>query len=718
LWDVILWLLYELPMTVVDRVALQDLFQWFTQYTEIPPIRRNTPSSQYYIQVKRIQDKVNGLFKKDYNIATIPNINGDLCATYPLELAIIENEKQPGSSGLPNKKVNNAEELVLLFQKGRFARVRTRFPVPVILYNNKNICRSATLSHKVECYLQKTYNQIASSSQYLLSSTMSSSVSGVVSYDEYMGEAEIDKNQSEMDKQRTTDIALIKKLNVKYICDLMVENKKKKFGFEVCSSEKVDMHGRYAPFVIVPIPYPGIEFFREFNQNQHCAEQLYFDWDSAADITRNALLNAWLPITVTENSSWDLISLTKNYFKLILHFVADPEGDSGVLIHCISGWDRTPMMISLIRMSLWADSKIHQSLSAEEMLYVTVAYDWALFGHQLADRASRGEDIFYFCFYFLDFISSSDFSIDNIAIKCQETPIAPSLKIDVASSTRSPANSRPSTPSKQQPEAKRTTTSSSTNGESPIPIPCSPSKTAPLAITPTSVSPGSSSHGQTTPRKRKPSEGSDEISPECGSWQLLSTSLSPPSALQTISPVPSPRIADMPTNVPKRKSSDASDAPFSVGSWQFMEGLAPVLDMPIHVPQSTPRDRRKSDDYEDAAADVFCTWDKDTDCQVFPITDIDTLNVHEDPRIMASVSDPSMFSNSTGTLPTATSTINNGNQSSKPGHKRAASGSQLTSRAVKLAQLQKLFMELFKECSPTKPIPEPNKLWSWLPKFV
>ena len=29
-------------------------------------------------------------------------------------------------------------------------------------------------------------------------------------------------------------------------------------------------------------------------------------------------------------------------------------GEGGLLIHCISGWDRTPLFISLLRMSLWA----------------------------------------------------------------------------------------------------------------------------------------------------------------------------------------------------------------------------------------------------------------------------------------------------------------------------------------------------------------------------
>jgi len=56
------------------------------------------------------------------------------------------------------------------------------------------------------------------------------------------------------------------------------------------------------------------------------------------------------------------------------------SGETGVLVHCISGWDRTPMFISLLRLSLWADGVIHKSLSATEILYLTLAYDWYMFG--------------------------------------------------------------------------------------------------------------------------------------------------------------------------------------------------------------------------------------------------------------------------------------------------------------------------------------------------
>jgi hypothetical protein len=46
-----------------------------------------------------------------------------------------------GSIGISNDedRKNDGTKLEPLFQRSRFARVRTRFPVPVILWNNKNI---------------------------------------------------------------------------------------------------------------------------------------------------------------------------------------------------------------------------------------------------------------------------------------------------------------------------------------------------------------------------------------------------------------------------------------------------------------------------------------------------------------------------------------------------------------------------------------------------
>ena len=117
-----------------------------------------------------------------------------------------------------------------------------------------------------------------------------------------------------------------------------------------------------------------------------------------------------------------MVELTQNYLKFLIQsavlgmynyvisIVCDGicnikvtiavTGEGGMLIHCVSGWDRTPLFVSLLRLSLWAvsqavyftaidffvhvcfeqDGRVHQSLCAAEILYFTVAYDWLLFG--------------------------------------------------------------------------------------------------------------------------------------------------------------------------------------------------------------------------------------------------------------------------------------------------------------------------------------------------
>lgn len=79
------------------------------------------------------------------------------CATYPLLLVVITGERSRG--------VVNSKHLIkdALAKGARYARVRTRFVVPVILFRGKNICRSSTLSHKLETVFQTTANSIKDS---------------------------------------------------------------------------------------------------------------------------------------------------------------------------------------------------------------------------------------------------------------------------------------------------------------------------------------------------------------------------------------------------------------------------------------------------------------------------------------------------------------------------------------------------------------------------
>ncbi|GJJ70765.1 myotubularin-related protein 14 [Entomortierella parvispora] len=342
--------------------------------------------------------------------------------------SIDNNDSNSNNSGnadtKPDKdKVNDTQELSKQFEKSHFARVRARFVIPCILVRGKNICRSATLSNEVEVFMHsfnQKFNELNQKRKMFLYGT---------------GEKSPDKGdrESSLERQRLEDIELLHRLGVTYINDLMVENRKVKYGLKVTSSEKVDSFGRYSKFKLVATPYPGVEFFQKFKANKYSARKLCFDWsqnfaDAELQLPPGHMDN--LGIRWRDYKGWDLIELTQNYLRLYLSHIADDStsdqrlpheaqdqarSQRGLLIHCISGWDRTPLFISLLRISLWADGEAHQSLSAAEILYLTMGYDWFLFNHLLADRSQRGEDIFYFCFYFLKFIYGDEFSLKSVS---------------------------------------------------------------------------------------------------------------------------------------------------------------------------------------------------------------------------------------------------------------------------------------------------------------
>uniref|UniRef100_A0A673L8Q5 Myotubularin-related protein 14-like n=1 Tax=Sinocyclocheilus rhinocerous TaxID=307959 RepID=A0A673L8Q5_9TELE len=309
--------------------------------------------------VERIEKRCLELFGRDYKYSIIHNTNGDVCGHYPRKIVFLEYESSDNhkESFESTVQISRLQDLV---NRSKMARCRGRFVCPVILYNGKHVCRSSTLAGWGELYGRTGYNYIFSGGS-----------------DDTFGDAEevleddcaVRNNDSQLfDKVRGSDIKLLKYLSVRYICDLMVENKKVKFGLNVTSSEKVDKAQRYADFTLLSVPYPAVIL------------------------------------------SWDLVQQTQNYLKLLLHII-NSDDENGLLVHCISGWDRTPLFVSLLRLSLWADGAIHASLEPSEILYLTIAYDWFLFGHMLPDRLSKGEEIFFFCFNFLKHIVCDTFSV-------------------------------------------------------------------------------------------------------------------------------------------------------------------------------------------------------------------------------------------------------------------------------------------------------------------
>ncbi|XP_062978188.1 myotubularin-related protein 14 isoform X2 [Elgaria multicarinata webbii] len=354
-------------------------------------------------KVERIEKCCLELFSRDYSYSLIHNVNGEICSHYPrlivfLEYESTDRERHTFESTVPVGKLQD------LIHRSKMARCRGRFVCPVILYKGKHICRSATLAGWGELYGRTGYNYIfsgGSDDAWADTEDLSEEDSAFRNADSQL-----------FDKVRGHDIKLLRYLSVAYICDLMVENKKVKFGLNVTSSEKVDKAQRYADFTLLSIPYPGCEFFKEYKDRDYVAEGLVFNWKQDyvdAPLSIPVSLTQPLNIDWSEYQSWDLVHQTQNYLKLLISII-NGDDDSGLLVHCISGWDRTPLFISLLRLSLWADGLIHASLEPAEILYLTVAYDWFLFGHMLVDRLSKGEEIFFFCFDFLKHITSEEFS--------------------------------------------------------------------------------------------------------------------------------------------------------------------------------------------------------------------------------------------------------------------------------------------------------------------
>ncbi|XP_031462938.1 myotubularin-related protein 14 isoform X4 [Phasianus colchicus] len=353
-------------------------------------------------KVERIERRCLELFGRDYRYSVISNAHGEVCAHYPRHIVLLERDNAAGRD--PFESTVQVGKLQDLINRSKMARCRGRFVCPVILYKGKHICRSATLAGWGELYGRTGYNYIFSGG----------------SDDAWADAEDISEEDSALrnadsqlfDKVRGHDIKLLRYLSVRYICDLMVENKKVKFGLNVTSSEKVDKAQRYADFTLLSIPYPGCEFFKEYKDRDYTAEGLIFNWKQDyvdAPLSIPASVTQSLSIDWSEYQSWDLVQQTQNYLKLLISII-NSDDDSGLLVHCISGWDRTPLFISLLRLSLWADGLIHVSLEPSEILYLTVAYDWFLFGHMLADRLNKGEEIFFFCFNFLKHITSEEFS--------------------------------------------------------------------------------------------------------------------------------------------------------------------------------------------------------------------------------------------------------------------------------------------------------------------
>lgn len=412
---------------LIDKEDITKLFYFYLNYSEY--------SSTQTKQLKSILSNVVLLMASECKIATIDNVGGELCSSYPpkiiipfdlidtsqkekkhirvkfafspkFKLELIDHQKDDIVSvkrNSPTRLGNNLEmieESILsnapfskVIEECRFARVHGRFPVPVIFYGERYVLRSGTLSRGVESIVRN----------------ISSSVMG------FFTDNKVNKLDSNMLHQRFVrqwDGELLRRLGCKYIIDLMVENKKVKYGLTMCTSEKCEKMGIYNRQEIEVLPYPGRESFVFKGKTE--GKQYQFRWSDSG--TYDAELSMSIETKIFNRDfgkwrDWNLIEITQNYLLYILNILANGKKDEGVLIHCVSGWDRTPLFISLIRITLWADGEIHNHLTVDQLLYLTIAYDWMLFQHSLTERLQNYEEVLRFCFDFLQFIESDEYSI-------------------------------------------------------------------------------------------------------------------------------------------------------------------------------------------------------------------------------------------------------------------------------------------------------------------
>lgn len=221
------------------------------------------------MQVELIEKRCLELFGRDYCFSVIPNVNGDICGHYPRHIVFLEYESSEKEKDTfqSTVQVNKLQDLI---HRSKMARCRGRFVCPVILFKGKHICRSATLAGWGELYGRSGYNYFFSGG----ADDTWANTEDVTEEDFVLRSGDTHL----FDKVRGYDIKLLQYLSVKYICDLMVENKKVKFGMNVTSSEKVDKAQRYANFTLLSIPYPGCEFFKEYKDRDYMAEGLIFNW--------------------------------------------------------------------------------------------------------------------------------------------------------------------------------------------------------------------------------------------------------------------------------------------------------------------------------------------------------------------------------------------------------------------------------------------------------
>jgi hypothetical protein len=183
--------------------------------------------------------------KRDYDVTVIKQ---DMCPSYPPSLFVTNDPSLTHED----------------FFAVSHARARTRFVVPVLMVLGKHVCRSATLSVSGEAAMNAVSSFFFPPKRASVNASGASGVSP-------------SRESSMVGRNRESDVHFLAKLRVDTVFDLMKEQKKKKFGVVVASSEKADTNHRYDHLRLCGVPYPGTEGFVRFSDREDASVVPQYD---------------------------------------------------------------------------------------------------------------------------------------------------------------------------------------------------------------------------------------------------------------------------------------------------------------------------------------------------------------------------------------------------------------------------------------------------------
>ena len=189
-----------------------------------------------------IQERCCQLFERDTpDPIRVHNTQGELSSSYPLTI-VVPRAERAASNPVAAGDVD-AGRLRDLMLKARVARCRARFPVPVILWDGKYVCRSATLSGGPEIYGRSGFDLLFPAAASTQPEAEGSRDDASPDQRPSFSSLSLSDSSQVCSAVRAQDIHLLRQLGVGFICDLMVEKKKVKFGVYITSSEKADREG-------------------------------------------------------------------------------------------------------------------------------------------------------------------------------------------------------------------------------------------------------------------------------------------------------------------------------------------------------------------------------------------------------------------------------------------------------------------------------------------